>query len=346
MFEFSQEFINYFKSIFPVCNVVSGRTELCMRCLYCPDSSDPNHGHFYIHIPQGPDDPALFNCFKCHTTGLLDSRRLIEWGIYDQYIGTELDKIAKKASILGKTKGYNRVIYRFSNIVFDENLANLKLKYIQHRIGNNISFQDCLKDKVVFNMNDVLKYNKVDRLTRHPNIVDQMNQYFVGFLSVDNNFVNLRRMVKEGIVYEGIDKRYVNYNIHDKKDNTEKYYMLPCNINLLSPIPVQVHLAEGPFDILSIKYNLRNQSQGIYGAITGSGYLQMVRWLMSSYKLYRFELHLYPDNDKFGDIRKMMDIKQYLTPYNIPVYIHKNTFAGEKDFGVPIERINESVMKL
>ena len=345
MFEFSQEFIQYFKSIFPVCNVVSGGKELCMRCMYCADSNDPSHGHFYIHIPQGPDDPALFNCFKCHTTGLVDSKRLIEWGIYDEYIGSELDKISKKASVSGKTKGYNRVVYRMSNVVFDQNLALMKLKYIHYRIGDKITLQDCLNDKVVFNIYDILKYNRVDRLTRHPNIVDQLNQYFVGFLSVDNNFINLRRVVKEGIVYEGIDKRYVNYNIHDKKDNTEKYYILPDSIDLLYS-PVQVHLAEGAFDILSIKYNLRNKCPGIYGAITGSGYLQMIRWLMSTLKLYQFELHIYPDNDKYGDIRKMMDIKQYLYPYGIPIYIHKNTYHGEKDFGVPIERIHESVMKL
>ena len=345
MFDFSQEFIRYFKSIFPVCNIVSGKTELCMRCMYCPDSNDPSHGHFYIHIPQGPDDPALFNCFKCHTTGLVDSKRLIEWGIYDEHIGSELDKIAKKASVSGKTKGYNRVIYRMSNVVFDQNLALMKLKYIHHRIGDRITFQDCLNDKVIFNIYDLLQYNRVDKLTRHPNIVDQLNQYFVGFLSVDNNFINLRRVVKENIVYEGIDKRYVNYNIHDKKDNTEKYYILPSSIDILYP-PVQIHLAEGPFDILSIKYNLRNKESGIYGAITGSGYLQMVRWLMNTLKIYQFELHLYPDNDRYGDVRKMMDIKNYLYPYSIPIYIHKNIYHGEKDFGVPINRIHESVMKL
>lgn len=346
MFEFSNEFIEFMKSSFPNVKLVSGGKEICMRCLYCPDSTDASHGHFYVKVPQDSNDPVLFNCFKCHTTGLVDSKRLIEWGVYDQYIGQKLDELAKKASVSGKVKGYNRLIYRFLNKVYDQNLADTKLKYIHHRIGNNITFLDCLEDKVIFNINDVLNYNHIDKLTRHPNIVDQLNKYFVGFLSIDNNFINMRRTVKEGIVYKGIDKRYVNYNIHDKKDNTEKYYILPETIDLLSPIPIQIHLAEGPFDILSIKYNLRNKSHGIYGAITGSGYLSTVKWIMNTYKIYRFELHIYPDNDKYGDYERIVQIKQYLSSFGMNVYMHKNTYNGEKDFGVPLERINESIMKL
>ena len=30
----------------------------------------------------------------------------------------------------------------------------------------------------------------------------------------------------------------------------------------------------------------------------------------------------------------------------IPVFIHKNTYPGEKDFGVPITKINESIGQL
>ena len=30
----------------------------------------------------------------------------------------------------------------------------------------------------------------------------------------------------------------------------------------------------------------------------------------------------------------------------IPVNIHKNTYPGEKDFGVDLKHINESVLKL
>ena len=340
---FGDKFSKFITSIIPGSKEVSGGKEILCRCRYCPDSSDPNHAHMYIHIPDAPDDPALFHCFKCHASGIIDSKRLMEWGLYDPLIAMNLESINKKAKISGKLTGYDRIIYRFRNAIMDQELANQKLNYINSRLGLNLNLSDYMKDKVIFNLKDALSYNDIRNYTRYPNIVDQLNDYFIGFLSIDNNFVNLRRICDEGIVYNSIDKRYINYNIHDKKDNTEKFYVLPTKLDLSRMNKIQVHIAEGPMDILSIKYNVRNREPGLYCAIGGSAYKQIVMHLISTLKIFYFDLHIYPDNDNPGGYNIMRDIKEYVKPFGISTYIHRNTYPGEKDFGVPKTRIVESI---
>lgn len=342
-FLFGDQFTEFIKSVIPEAKEGSGGKELICRCKYCMDSSDPSHGHMYIHIPQEFDDAPVFHCFKCQTSGIVDSRILVEWGIYDPIMGLEIDKINKKAAKNKKFFGYNRNWYSFTNHVDNYNLAQYKLDYINNRIGTNLTIENCMKEKIILNLSDILSYNKIETFTRHPNIINQLNENFVGFLSLDNNFINFRRICNEGIIYQGIDKRYINYNIHDKRDNTEKMYIMPTEIDLTSPDKVQIHIAEGPFDILSIKYNLRNRERGIYAAITGSGYKGLIMHLISTFKIFYFDLHVYPDNDEFGDNRMIRELYELIKPYRCILYEHRNIFPKEKDFGVSINRINEKI---
>ena len=342
---FGEQFAEFIKEVIPSARPASGGTELVCRCRYCADSSDPTHGHMYIKIPQSKNDIPMFHCFKCQTSGIIDSRTLLEWGIYDPIMGVQLDKIIKSASKNQANIGYNRTWYSFINHINNYALAQYKLNYINNRIGTNLTFQDCLSQKIILNLRDTLIYNKIDQYTRHQNIIDQLNEYFVGFLSLDNNFVNLRRMCDEGIVYKSIDNRYINYNIHDKKDNTEKMYIMPTTIDLANPNRVNIHLAEGPFDILSIRYNLRQNEieNSIFAAITGSGYKGLVMHLISTFKLFYFNLHLYPDNDKHGNNSMVNEIKELIKPYGAILFEHRNLYPGEKDFGVPKNRIIEKI---
>ena len=301
----------------------------------------------YIHIPQDKDDAPTFHCFKCQTSGLITSKTLIEWGVYNPEIGNETDKIIKNASKNNKFKGYNSIRYPFYNCVYNTDLAYKKLEYIKNRIGIELSIEECMRQKIILNLKDVLDYpyNGINQYTRHPNIVQSLNDNFVGFLSLDNNFINLRRICEEGILYKGIDKRYVVYNIHNKIENTEKMYIMPITLNLTKPEKVQIHIAEGPFDILSIKYNLRRNEEGIFAAITGSGYLGFIIHLIINYEIFFFDLHVYPDNDELGSDNMMNKIKDFIKPYGADLYIHRNTMIGEKDFGVPINKIKETIYK-
>lgn len=347
MGDFSEKYREFLKSHLVAGKNASGGKEVSGKCKYCPDGSDPRHGHMYISIPQNPGDISWFYCQKCKASGIVDNRRLIEWGMYDPEIATNLIKINDSARKLGNKKAFERQVYNLYNCIGSNiDLAKTKLSYINNRLGINLGLQEAINEKIIFNIADVLQVNNITKLTRYKNILEQLNQYFVGFLSLDNNFINLRRLCQENIVYESIDKRYVNYNIHDKQDNTEKFYVMPVNINASIPTRIQIHIAEGPFDILSIRHNLRKDPNAIYAAIGGSAYKGLVMHIINTLYLYFVEVHIYPDNDIHGRNRVMEDLSDYLKPYNIPLYVHRNIFPGQKDFGVSLEKITESIVKM
>ena len=54
-----KEFSENMKRIIPGIREASGGTELVCRCRYCPDSSDLNKAHMYIHVPQNESDVPL-----------------------------------------------------------------------------------------------------------------------------------------------------------------------------------------------------------------------------------------------------------------------------------------------
>ena len=65
-----------------------------------------------------------------------------------------------------------------------------------------------------------------------------------------------------------------------------------------------------------------------------------------TYKLPLVELHFYPDNDKYGATHVIEKIAAYFRPMRVPVYLHRNTFPGQKDFGVSLDKINEAIQPL
>lgn len=332
---FKDRYRLYLVSHMQAAKVASGGKEVYCRCKYCLDSVNPTHGHMYISIPYN-NEPSLFYCQKCHTSGIIDSNILMEWGIYDFIISQELNTINKNSK--GNFDTVKKIFIK--NIIKDKELASKKLDYINSRLGLDLSYQDAINNKIILNLKEVLDFNSCE-YTRHENIIEALNNNFVGFLSYDNNFVNLRRICEEGVIYPSIDKRYINYNIFNKRDNTEKFYIIPNNIDLSLPRRVNIHLAEGVFDILSIKYNLQlqNSDNDIFIAVTGSNYYGTIVHIMNSLKMYYIHLYIYPDNDKSGSDNIVNYIKNNLSCYDIPITVRRNTFENEKDFGTCMSRI-------
>ena len=338
------EYRNFLLSKIPKSKSVSGGREVNCRCMYCSDSNNSNKGHFYISIPRDESEPSMFDCKKCPAHGMVTNSKLIEWGIYDAEMGIKLNLHNKK---LGKSSNKlytNNEIYniRYSNIT-DDKLTKYKLSYINNRLGINLSYDDCIKEKIILNMLDLIKQNNLTP-TRHKYIMECLDTSFIGFLSYDNSYINMRNLqINE--VPSSIDKRYINYNIFNNIDNTRNFYVIPNKINLFNTNPIELHVAEGPFDILSIYHNVRKTMDNcIYAAAIGSGYKGLIRYFINNLRLINIIIHIYPD----ADIQqyKMEDIADLLYPFKIPIYIHRNTMKGEKDFGVPISKIKESVERI
>ena len=316
----------------------SGGKELLTRCKYCSDSRNPNNGHFYIKIPMD-DELILFNCFKCGSKGILTPKVALEWGIVETEFITFLAEYNKRVGGLSK----NRMIvhsdkYRLNyDYVTNDDITKIKLDYINKRIGTNLSVDDCVRMKIILNLKDLLRSNNIQQLTRHQNIVDQLDENFVGFLSFDNAFVSLRNVgIKQ--VYEGIDRRWVNYNNFNKFDNTQKFYTMPTSIDLYKP--VELHIAEGAFDIISIRENMRKANQNaIFTSVGGNTYKGSIRHFLCQLGIPNLNVHLYPDNDISRDT--VLDVARSFNTFHLPMQVHRNIYQGEKDFGVPISNIQE-----
>lgn len=324
---------------FPDARRAQGDRWITVRCRYCGDSLNPNSRHMGVKVPQNNEVP-FFNCFKCHTSGPVTLNTLLKWGLddsdglveYGDYLST-VSKLPQNKKILN-TNSYK---LRNSNITKCRT-SEIKLNYINSRLGLSLNYDDLMSKKIVLNLNDLLYSNNINELTRDPNIVRQLDKGFIGFISQDNAFVNMRRLVSENKVDKSISKRYINYNIFNKFDNTLRYYTIPTKIDMTIPKKVKIYIAEGPFDILSIYYNLiHDHEHSIFTSILGSSYMQVVQFFLVDIKIPYVEFHIFVDNDIPDEM--IYPIAQALYYFNIELYIHRNRFQGEKDYGVPKERI-------
>ena len=344
------QYKNFLLSRISGAKLVSGGTEIQCRCFNtsCEDYYDyKSHGHFTIHIPQNESDPSYFNCFKCGYSGIVTHNKLLEWDIFEASIAEELYKYNSTISHSKKNdKYFKRTIHNVYNVPTMRDITTYKRQYICNRLGVDLSINDIVNLKIVLNLYDIINVNNISKLTREKSIVDQLDINFLGFLSVDNSFINMRRLCDSGLVYKSIDKRYINYKLFDKFDTSERFYVIPTVIHdLYSPKPIKINISEGPFDILSVYINLRNREEGIYIAGTGSNYYGIILYCLQVFGVINAEIHFYADNDVTGTTKLNSALKN-IKDLRLPTYVHKNTFEGEKDFGVSLDKIKESIIKI
>lgn len=320
---------------------VGGDNEYLTRCPFCGDSKHLKSAHFYINLPNDEETPVMYHCKKCNTSGILSRQVLRNLGveIVDSDILSDLIKRHKKLNgnfIRGSTK--NKSIYKFdiinTFISINQN-TEYKLNYINNRLGLNLSYQDILDCKIVLNLLDIYTNNKHLNLkyTRDKRIVEELNNSFIGFLGYNNAVLNMRNLKSEKDFNKYLNKRYVNYNLLpvDVLDGTISYYIIPTTIDTLNIEPVRINIAEGPFDILSIFYNLNNgnKNNSIYASIKGKSYVNLIKFLLADLKIINAEIHIYFDNDiSKKEISGILEQLQYL---DLNIYFHWNRFIRSKD---------------
>jgi hypothetical protein len=338
---------NFLLNKFPDAHNASGNKEVSLRCRFCGDSSTNLRAtHFYVSLGS-EDKPPLYFCFKCGEKGILTPdilMALVDCG-QDAELLCDLRNHNTKSIRANKNRLNRNKVYRVSNkYIRNDDLSNAKLHYINKRLGLNLTFDDMIKNKIVLNLLDLLNYNHINKYTRYDNIVKELDDSFIGFLSMNNGFINLKNLRKPGTVNKYIDLRYVNYSIFESEENSRRFYTIPTKSNILSPEPIQIHIAEGPFDILSIFYNLYkgNRRQNIYTAIGGKSYLNVIKLFLSGLGIMNCIFHLYIDND-VSDY-EIKPIFELLSPIGIKLFIHRNIYPGEKDFGVKLEKIKDQIV--
>lgn len=339
-----QEFINAIKTIDPLAKSASGGREVIVRCRFCGDSKDQKHAHFYISVPQTQDELSFYHCKKCPAHGIVNDDILRKLGCTDSNILVDVMRHNAEVLSLPKYK-YLKTINRYPlryDWISNSSMNEYKLKYINNRIGANFTYADLSSLKIFLNLYDIIRQNNLE-LTRYQNICDQLNDNFIGFISYDNSFCGLRKVTNNEL-YKYIDKRYINYELINKQNNNKNHYVIPSQLNVLDVNPIKIHIAEGQFDILSIYYNLQkcNNYQNIYIACGGKSYIQSLEFILMETGVINYEIHFYPDKD-VTDYEFNRDVLRVIGLLPCNIYIHRNIFEGEKDYGVPLNRIKDSV---
>ena len=305
----------------------------------------------HMSICLGDDGkPLFFNCWRNNLhRGLLTSENLEKLAsasttIPDAGFLELLDEYNHRSGKMNRYRLDSKGRYNISTVrVYNNEINEIKRTYICKRLGLDLSLEELASNKIIFSIKELLYRNYIRETTRAPQIMELLDKYYVGFLTNTNGSIILRNMVAGKIpLPESIADRYIKYMI--KKGAPSGYYIIPTNCNLYNHI--NIHLAEGTFDILSVFYNLRgaNRVDNIYGSIGGNSYLNMMEYFLSDLGIIDPTFHIYIDNDIKPHV--LPEIERKIKPLDIEVYIHANSYPGEKDFGVPIQKIQEYVYKL
>lgn len=340
-FEILKDYLMY---NFDDVKLAAGGKEVVKRCHYCGDSRDVNSKHLYI----GLNDKGVisYNCFKCNAGGPVLYRFFREIGIFDVDLISTVVQANMRAlnNPYITTRDHQKEFYRAPVKIFPamDKRAEKKIGYINNRLGTQLTIEDMARLKIVLNLKEYLGHNNVRYYSRHPNIIDELDLGFLGFLSIDSSHIVLRRLVPEEKVNPSIRERYNIYNIYSKQTGGVTYYAIPGTIDRSKPC--NVIMAEGPFDILSVYLNLPRYDNAIYVSATGkTNYHSLLQYLLLDVKIPYFgtTVHIFSDNDINN--RDLNNLYNLVYQLQLPCFLHFNLMEGEKDYGVSGDRIIDSV---
>ena len=322
---------------------VSNNREVNINCPLCRLEGDEDKGH-HMYISLGYDNkPPMFNCFRRTShSGLLTKSALEHFNCNIQYLDSQLMEEIEKSIKIISNYGSFRLI-RSDKIQLNVPLSTneQKIQYINNRLGLSLSYGDMIHNKIVLNLYDFLRYNNIRELTKDHYICDMLDKYFVGFLANNNMSILMRNTIDKnsGIMH---NMRYYKYDVVNNP--LENYYIIPCTCDIYKPIDIII--AEGPFDILSVFYNLYHgdRENKVFGAVGSKAYKNLIKYFYISYGLLNVRLHIYIDSGV--EKRILDDIKRVISPLCSEIYIHVNMYHGEKDYGVPLKKIKDYCYRL
>lgn len=330
----------------PVCIPNPSKKQWVIRCCRCPDSKNPTHGHLSIKIDLNDDSPMVYRCFKCETSGIVTNTFLEELGITLEY---ELNKNLKKFN-----KHAMKVMRRYNYIteapdlgvpVYEDNPKNRrKLEYFNDRLGTDITFSEARDLKLILNLYEFVRLNNITSLPAKDGKLKLLNNNYIGFLSSNNNCITFRNTNDDKY------PRYLKLVINENIINPNSFFNIPSQFDTLYTDEMNVHIAEGTFDICSVFLNIQNRNlkNNMYFAACGFGYVAILKYLLSIGVNTNINLHLYVDNDKSDyDVMKLLNsVKDSTLLWIDKIFIHRNGMVNQKDVGVPKEFIIDTVKKI
>lgn len=313
------------------------RNQIALRCQFCGDSKkNPSKTRFYVQINADNDNlPILYNCFNCGVSGILTPSVLRTFDITDLQLNSSLLTFNKKTTknlykqIGGSETKLNFEVPRTAN----QTGISKKYDYLNKRLGLTLSLSEWLNLKVVFSLQTFLEHNKIDVVNANAETALTLNNDYVGFLSVKNEYIVFRN------VTESNKPRYYKYSIYPNIENARKFYSIPNSIDIISESPVIINMAEGVFDILGVYYHINNKNldNQLYVAVCDSGYSSVIKYFLGLGLIGKdIIINIFSDSDH--DVYFYNKLLKELTPWVGKINIFYN--RKSKDYGVPKDMID------
>lgn len=316
-------------------------TQFRTRCPLCGDSKNLNTGHFYIKV--NPDDnlPIVFICFKCGEQGILKDSHLDLLELTDNKLKSSLNTLNKSCDKVDKKQLNETTNMLHFDYKIPEQKYCKKISYIENRLGLRFSEKDISDMKIVTSLRDFLIYNDIKVLTCPNNIAHIIERDYVGFLSYGNSHILFRDITNTNKI------SWIKYPITEDSKKTKIFYSVASEIDIYDRKDININIAEGVMDILSVKYNLcEDQKNSINIAVGGRYFDRILLTLVDmGFVGNNIIINIYADNDeKFNKknttpttisyFRQILQRYKYLYK-KINIYYNKIN----KDVGVPKEQI-------
>lgn len=287
-----------------------------VRCPICGDSQkNSKDAHCYIKCSNDPNEPLLYMCFKCNSAGMVSRSFLEKMGVRSN-ITAELDN-----------QRYNKVpsIKKMDiNIITGDPVMNsLQTQYIEKRLGSGFTSDDYDRFKIVWDMTLVYPYITDQRVKNSMPI----NSNSVSFLSDDKSLMLTRSFDDDGILW-----RKTNLFPSDNR----AFYTIKSTIDLFTSDTIEVNIAEGVMDVLSIYRNFASPNNAVFIAAMGSDYVSSVDYAIAKGLIgNNIVVKIYVDDD-INEKSLKYKLKKYKWIFK-EIYIYKNIKA--KDVGVTMDKI-------
>lgn len=287
-----------------------------IRCPICGDSkSNSRDSHCYIKCDfNNPNEPLLFNCFKCNKGGIINSNFLSKLNIKSELF-KNIDN--QRFNKIGYIKSMDINLITGSPI-----MDSPQVRYIINRLGPGFTFNDYDKFKIVWNLDSIYPYisNKRIRNTM------PSNHDSITFLSDDKSTIITRSFSDEE------RWRKLTFINSDNKS----FYVIKTTIDLFSNDDIIINIAEGPLDVISIYKNFNDGSNSVYIATLGSDYISGIEYcILKGFIGKNIIIKIYIDSDIKENLLKNRLRKFKWLFKNI--YMYKN--IKSKDVGVNIKDI-------
>lgn len=309
-----QKILDKIQETVEVFNKVSD-IQYAIRCPICGDSNkDSKATHLYLKCSHNPDEPILYKCFKCNSSG-----RVSKWF---------LDKIGVPSNEIGYEEGIFNKISSGKKVCIDvltgqPDMESDQVGYIEYRLGNGLQLQDFDRFKIVWNMNSIIPYITNIRVKN----TLPSNRDSVSFLSDDKSTLLTRFFSDE-------DPRWRKTKLF-QSDN-KSFYTIKTTLDLFTKDRITINIAEGIFDVLSVYKNFTDNPNSIYIATLGLDYESGIHYaIKNGFVGSNIVVRVYVDSD-IDDKALRYKLKKYKWIFN-SISVLKNIKSN--DFGVMINDI-------